>query len=132
MGGPTANVTPQTLTGLTSAPPPSAAAGTAAGGLPPAASAASAGQDDPLLVEVQGENSAYYKAYVTDVFDTEVLLRFEDDWQPQSAFPFSRVRLPPPPPGSTGNVGTQPHLDFFSLILKQTPRRLIARIVSAG
>jgi len=55
------------------------------------------------LVEVQGENSAYYKAYVTDVFDTEVLLRFEDDWQPQSAFPFSRVRLPPPPPGSTAD-----------------------------
>ena len=119
MGGPTANVTPQTLTGLTSAPPPSAAAGTAAGGLPPAASAASAGQDDPLLVEVQGENSAYYKAYVTDVFDTEVLLRFEDDWQPQSAFPFSRVRLPPPPPGSTGNVVTQPLVNslFFLLSL---------------
>ena len=46
-------------------------------------------------MEVQGENSAYYKAYVTDVFDNEVLLRFEDDWQPQSRFPFARVRLPP-------------------------------------
>ena len=45
---------------------------------------------DSLLVEVQGENSAYYKAYVKDIFDTEVLLRFEDDWQPESKFPFSR------------------------------------------
>ena len=45
---------------------------------------------DSLLVEVQGENSAYYKAYVKDIFDSEVLLRFEDDWQPESKFPFSR------------------------------------------
>jgi hypothetical protein len=49
-------------------------------------------QESPesLLVEVQGENSAYYKAYVKDIFDGEVLLRFEDDWQPESKFPFSR------------------------------------------
>ena len=53
--------------------------------------------DDPLLVEVQGENSAYYRARVGEIFETELLLRFEDDWQPQSRFPFSRVRLPPPP-----------------------------------
>ena len=45
---------------------------------------------DSLLDEVQGENSAYYKAYVTDICDTEVLLRFEDDWQPESKFAFSR------------------------------------------
>lgn len=51
--------------------------------------------DDPLLVEVQGENSAYYRARIADIFDNEVLLRFEDDWQPASKFPFSRVRLPP-------------------------------------
>ena len=51
--------------------------------------------DDPLLVEVQGENSAYYRARVAESFETEVLLRFEDDWQPASRFPFARVRLPP-------------------------------------
>ena len=45
---------------------------------------------DSLLVEVQGENSAYYKAYVRDVYDGEVLLRFEDDWQPESKFAFAR------------------------------------------
>ena len=45
---------------------------------------------DALLVEVQGENSAYYKAYITDIFDGEVLLRFEDDWQPESKFQFNR------------------------------------------
>ena len=49
-------------------------------------------------VEVQGENSAYYRAHVVDVFETEILLRFEDDWQPPSRFPFPRIRLPPPPP----------------------------------
>jgi hypothetical protein len=37
-----------------------------------------------VQVEVQGENSAYYRAHVVDVFDNEVLLRFEDDWQPPS------------------------------------------------
>jgi len=54
--------------------------------------------DDPLLVEVQGENSAYYRARVAESFETEVLLRFEDDWQPASKFPFARVRLPPQTP----------------------------------
>ena len=46
--------------------------------------------------------SAYYKAYVKDVFpeSTEVLLRFERDWQPESRFPVARVRLPPPSPAS--------------------------------
>ena len=46
--------------------------------------------------------SAYYKAYVKDVFpeSTEVLLRFERDWQPESRFPVARVRLPPPAPAS--------------------------------
>lgn len=58
--------------------------------------------DAMLLVEVQGENSAYYKAYVKDVFpdSVEVLLRFERDWQPESRFPVARVRLPPPAPAS--------------------------------
>lgn len=51
--------------------------------------------DDPLLVEVQGENSAYYRARVADIFENEILLRFEDDWQPASRFPFNRIRLPP-------------------------------------
>lgn len=59
--------------------------------------------DDPLLVEVQGENSAYYRARIADIFENEVLLRFEDDWQPASKFPFNRVRLPPQ---STPNDGS--------------------------
>ncbi|XP_059476452.1 RNA-binding protein FXR1 isoform X4 [Neocloeon triangulifer] len=48
-------------------------------------------------VEVLGDNGAYYKARVTDIFDEEVKVSFEDDWQPESKFPFSQVRLPPPP-----------------------------------
>ena len=50
---------------------------------------------DRLLVEVQGENGAYYKAYVTDILDDEIQLAFEKSWQPESRFPFARVRLPP-------------------------------------
>ncbi|XP_065339436.1 RNA-binding protein FXR1 isoform X2 [Cloeon dipterum] len=48
-------------------------------------------------VEVLGDNGAYYKARVTDVFEEEVKVSFENDWQPESKFPFSQVRLPPPP-----------------------------------
>jgi hypothetical protein len=43
-------------------------------------------------VEVQGENSAYYRAHVVDVFDNEVQLRFEDDWQPPSRYSRSYKR----------------------------------------
>ena len=55
--------------------------------------------NDAVLVEVQGQNGAYYKAYVTDVFEEdEIQLKFDMDWQPESKFPVSRVRLPPPSP----------------------------------
>ncbi|XP_063979340.1 fragile X messenger ribonucleoprotein 1 homolog isoform X2 [Diachasmimorpha longicaudata] len=49
---------------------------------------------EDLAVEVCGENGAYYKAYVTDVFEDEVLVAFDNDWQPESKFPFAQVRLP--------------------------------------
>ena len=60
--------------------------------------------DNPLLVEVQGENGAYYHAHVRDVFKEEILLSFENDWQPRSRFPFSRIRLPPPPRNTEENA----------------------------
>ncbi|XP_074026414.1 synaptic functional regulator FMR1 isoform X2 [Leptinotarsa decemlineata] len=50
---------------------------------------------EELAVEVCGENGALYKGYIIDIFDDEVLIHFEDDWQPDSKFPNSQVRLPP-------------------------------------
>ncbi|XP_078033133.1 synaptic functional regulator FMR1 isoform X5 [Augochlora pura] len=50
---------------------------------------------EDLTVEVCGENGAYYKGFVTDVFEDEVLVQFENDWQQESKFPFAQVRLPP-------------------------------------
>ncbi|KAK9720057.1 Agenet domain [Popillia japonica] len=49
---------------------------------------------EDLVVEVSGENGALYKGYVLDVFDEEVLIHFEDEWQPDSNFPYSRLRFP--------------------------------------
>ncbi|GBM10591.1 Synaptic functional regulator FMR1 [Araneus ventricosus] len=50
---------------------------------------------DDLAIEVCGENGAYYKAFMVDVHDDGVSVAFENDWQPQTKFPFRRVRLPP-------------------------------------
>lgn len=50
---------------------------------------------DELFVEVCGENGANYKGVITDVFEDGVLVAFENDWQEESKFLFSQVRLPP-------------------------------------
>nr|CAH7717186.1 unnamed protein product [Callosobruchus chinensis] len=55
---------------------------------------------EDLAVEVCGENGALYKGYVIDVFEEEVLVHFEDEWQPDSKFPFSQVKLPPKSEGT--------------------------------
>ncbi|KAG8184940.1 hypothetical protein JTE90_011072 [Oedothorax gibbosus] len=53
---------------------------------------------EDVAVEVCGENGAYYKAYITDIHEDEVSVAFENDWQPESKFPYNRVRLPPAAP----------------------------------
>ncbi|XP_067203632.1 fragile X messenger ribonucleoprotein 1 homolog A isoform X4 [Linepithema humile] len=68
---------------------------------------------EDLTVEVCGENGAYYKAFVTDVFDEEVLVTFENDWQPESKFPFAQVRLPPKD-GSKSEFQENQEIEVFS------------------
>ncbi|KAL1465393.1 hypothetical protein WDU94_004971 [Cyamophila willieti] len=68
---------------------------------------------DELEVEVCGENGAYYKAFVTDVFDDEVSVVFENEWQPESKFQFAMVRLPPREVVNSGFVENQ-EVEVFS------------------
>lgn len=70
--------------------------------------------NDKVLVEVQGQNGAYYKAYVTDIFDEDIQLEFELDWQPESKFAFSRVRLPPPAPSVPPEFTVGQEIEVFS------------------
>ncbi|KYM93720.1 Fragile X mental retardation syndrome-related protein 1 [Cyphomyrmex costatus] len=52
-------------------------------------------------------------AFVTDVFDDEVLVTFENDWQPESKFPFAQVRLPPKD-GSKTEFQENQEIEVFS------------------
>ncbi|XP_049785210.1 LOW QUALITY PROTEIN: synaptic functional regulator FMR1 [Schistocerca cancellata] len=69
---------------------------------------------EDLAVEVCGENGAYYKAFVTDIFDEEVSVAFEKDWQPESKFPFSQVRLPPDDSTSKSDFTENQEIEVFS------------------
>jgi len=70
--------------------------------------------NEKLLVEVQGENGAYYKAFVTDVFEEDIQLAFEHEWQPESRFPFARVRLPPPAPPNPPEFLKSQEIEVYS------------------
>ncbi|XP_055588443.1 fragile X messenger ribonucleoprotein 1 homolog isoform X2 [Uranotaenia lowii] len=67
---------------------------------------------DELFVEVCGENGANYKGVVTDVFDDGVMVAFENDWQEESKFLFSQVRLPPTE--SVSNFGEHMEVEVYS------------------
>ncbi|XP_028166474.1 fragile X mental retardation syndrome-related protein 1 isoform X3 [Ostrinia furnacalis] len=69
---------------------------------------------EDLSVEVYGENGAYYKAIVTDVLDNEVLVAFENDWQPESKFPFSQVFLPPKDSGKHTEFVENQEVEVFA------------------
>ncbi|XP_032515699.1 RNA-binding protein fxr1-A isoform X2 [Danaus plexippus] len=69
---------------------------------------------EDLSVEVYGENGAYYKAIVTDVLDNEVLVAFENDWQPESKFLFSQVFLPPKDSGKHTDFVENQEVEVFA------------------
>ncbi|XP_041989066.1 fragile X mental retardation syndrome-related protein 1 isoform X4 [Aricia agestis] len=76
---------------------------------------------EDLSVEVYGENGAYYKATVTDVLDNEVLVAFENDWQPESKFPFSQVFLPPKDAGKTTEFVEFQEVEVFARSNEKEP-----------
>lgn len=47
------------------------------------------------MVEVCGANGAFYQAQVKNVYEDEVLVSFENNWQPEQRVKFGNVRLPP-------------------------------------
>ncbi|CAG2102783.1 unnamed protein product [Medioppia subpectinata] len=88
------------------------------------------------IVEVRGDNGAFYKAFIVDVDDTtaadlancldtdsgaasaatvsppvdnsKITLAFENDWLPQQKFPINRIRLPPPSTSATFQSANSP------------------------
>nr|CAD7256712.1 unnamed protein product [Timema shepardi] len=62
------------------------------------------------------------EAFVTDVFDEEVSVAFENDdeqlifpsWQPESKFPFAQVRLPPDGPHSKPDYVENQEIEVYS------------------
>nr|CAD7425963.1 unnamed protein product [Timema monikensis] len=62
------------------------------------------------------------QAFVTDVFDEEVSVAFENDdeqlifpsWQPESKFPFAQVRLPPDGPHSKPDYVENQEIEVYS------------------
>ncbi|KAG8237139.1 hypothetical protein J437_LFUL011187 [Ladona fulva] len=74
---------------------------------------------EELAVEVFGENGAYYKAFITDVFEEEILASFENEWQQESRFPFSQVRLPPPESNAKADYQVDQEIEVFSRASEQ-------------
>lgn len=84
------------------------------------------------VVEVRGDNGAYYKAFIIDIHENvnvnvanndgdtnegasqgpEVTIAFENDWQPQSRFPMNRIRLPPPANFMPGTLNAKDNTDL--------------------
>ncbi|XP_025080246.1 fragile X mental retardation syndrome-related protein 1-like isoform X2 [Pomacea canaliculata] len=50
---------------------------------------------EELSVEVCGNNGAYYKAFVKSISGNDVIVEFENNWQPERRVQTSAVRLPP-------------------------------------
>ncbi|KAM7249574.1 hypothetical protein ACFE04_019769 [Oxalis oulophora] len=76
---------------------------------------------DKLEVEVVGATGALYKALVTDVFENEVQVVFENDWQPERKYKFNLIKLPPKPDSNCKFVEGQ-KVEVFASFQEQEPK----------
>ncbi|BFZ06704.1 hypothetical protein BsWGS_09743 [Bradybaena similaris] len=71
---------------------------------------------EDLSVEVSGNNGVYYKAYLKSFYDDEVLVSFENNWQPDKRVKLSNVRLPPRQGCNKPELRENEHVEVFGKV----------------
>ncbi|XP_062570562.1 RNA-binding protein FXR1-like isoform X1 [Saccostrea cucullata] len=66
------------------------------------------------VVEVCSPNGIYYKAFVKNVYEDEILVSFENDWQPEQRVKFSNARLPLPDQGKHRDYRDGENVEVFT------------------
>lgn len=66
------------------------------------------------MVEVCGPNGTYYKAFVKNVHEDEILVSFENDWQPEQRVKFTNARLPLPDQGKHRDYRDGENVEVFT------------------
>ncbi|KAI8743687.1 fragile X mental retardation syndrome-related protein 1-like isoform X2 [Biomphalaria glabrata] len=71
---------------------------------------------EDLSVEVGGSSGVYYKAYLKSFYEDEVLVSFENNWQPDKRVKLVNVRLPPKPGASKPEFREDERVEVFGKV----------------
>ncbi|RUS82513.1 hypothetical protein EGW08_009727 [Elysia chlorotica] len=69
---------------------------------------------EDLSVEVSGNNGIYHKGYLKSFYDDEVLVSFENNWQPDRRVKLINVRLPPKTGASKPEFRENERVEIFA------------------